>query len=39
MYEYEELFEWLGNYNPDYFNISEVNKLLQKRNYGCITLN
>ncbi len=37
--EHEELFEWLGDYDPEYFNISDVNRLLLKRNYGCITLN
>jgi len=37
--EYEEMMEWLGEeFDPDYFNINEVNKLLKQKDFGCIWL-
>jgi len=37
--EYDELLEWLGEeYDPEEFNIEEVNDLLKKDNYGCLEL-
>lgn len=33
---YEELIEWLGDeFDPKYFNKTEVNKLLKKKDFGC----
>ena len=35
--EYEETMEWCGEeFDPEYFNIQEINELLSQRNYGCI---
>jgi len=37
--EYEKMMEWLGEeFDPDYFNINEVNKLLKQKDFGCIWL-
>lgn len=37
--EYEELMEWLGGeFDPEEFDIDYINKKLQKKNFGCITL-
>ncbi|MEW6087250.1 MAG: plasmid pRiA4b ORF-3 family protein [bacterium] len=37
--EYEEMMEWLGDeFDPEYFNLDEINKLLKRRDYGCIEL-
>ncbi|HPL16363.1 MAG TPA: plasmid pRiA4b ORF-3 family protein [Spirochaetota bacterium] len=37
--EYSEMMEWLGgDYNPEEFNIDEVNELLHEKDYGCIEL-
>lgn len=34
--EYYETKEWVGEYfNPEEFNIDEINQLLSKKNYGC----
>lgn len=34
--EYQSYMEWIGeNFDPEYFNIDEVNGLLKKKNYGC----
>jgi len=33
------MMEWLGEeFDPDYFNINEVNKLLKQKDFGCIWL-
>ncbi len=35
--EYESTIEWLGeDYDPEYFDIEEVNILLQEKDYGCV---
>jgi len=37
--EYDSYIEWLGGeFDPEYFNIDEVNKLLRKKGYGCMEL-
>ncbi len=37
--EYKEVKVWLGkNFHSEYFNISATNKLLKKKDYGCIWL-
>ncbi len=34
--EYENYMEWLGEeFDPEYFNKDEVNKLLRRKNFGC----
>jgi len=34
--DYEFIREWMGGeFDPEYFNITEVNELLQEENYGC----
>ena len=36
--EYEGVTEWLGDdFDPDYFDIEEINYMLKDKNYGCIT--
>ena len=36
--EYKSYKEWLGNdFDPEYFDIDEVNKLLKSKNYGCFS--
>jgi len=33
--EYENYIEWLGDeFDPEYFNIDEVNGLLRNKDYG-----
>lgn len=35
--EYESYIEWLGgNFDPGYFDKDEINKLLKKKDFGCI---
>ncbi len=35
--EFEEMMEWLGGeFDPDHFDLKEVNKLLKTPDYGCI---
>ncbi|MDD5343274.1 MAG: plasmid pRiA4b ORF-3 family protein [Smithella sp.] len=37
--EYDEMMEWLGDYfDPEKFNIDEVNEFLREKNFGCIEL-
>jgi len=37
--EYEDMIEWLGDdFDPEYFDLGEINKLLKKKDYGCITM-
>lgn len=37
--EYDSYIVWLGGkFNPAYFNIRKVNKLLRSKDYGCIEL-
>ncbi|MGD9994708.1 MAG: plasmid pRiA4b ORF-3 family protein [Salinivirgaceae bacterium] len=37
--EYESYFEWLGEkFDPDNFNKEAINKMLKKKNFGCIWL-
>lgn len=37
--EYDSMIEWLpDNYNPDEFDLNEINNLLKQKDYGCITL-
>ncbi len=37
--EYEDMMNWLpDNFDPEHFNINEINELLQKKDYGCITI-
>jgi hypothetical protein len=34
--EYKEITEWIGeDFDPDYFNLEEINALLKDENYGC----
>jgi len=34
--EYEEIMEWLGGeFDPDYFNLEEINEMLKEKNFGC----
>ncbi len=36
--EYKDLIEWLGDdFDPEYFDIEEVNEMLKEKNYGCLT--
>lgn len=36
--EYDEMIEWLGDdFDPDYFDIDEINDMLKDKDYGCIT--
>ncbi len=36
--EYNEMIEWLGaGFDPEFFDIEEINDLLKERDYGCIT--
>ena len=35
--EYKEMIEWLGDdFDPEYFDIEEINDMLKDRDYGCI---
>jgi hypothetical protein len=37
--EYESFIVWLGgSFNPEYFNLNKVNKLLKSKDYGCVEL-
>ena len=37
--EYESYLEWLGgNFNPEYFDKDEINKMLKEKDFGCIWL-
>lgn len=37
--EYESYIEWLGGkFDPEYFNLTKVNRKLSIKNYGCIEL-
>ena len=37
--EYNEMIEWLGEgFDPDYFDIEEINEMLKEEDYGCIWL-
>jgi len=37
--EYDTMMEWLGgDFDPEKFDIKEINKLLRKKDYGCITI-
>ena len=37
--DYKEIIEWIGyDYHPEIFNINKINKLLKKKDYGCIVL-
>ncbi len=37
--EYKDFVEWLGGeFDPEYFDKSEVNKMLKKKDFGCIWL-
>lgn len=36
--EYEEMIEWLGGkFDPNSFDIEEINEMLKEKDYGCIT--
>jgi hypothetical protein len=33
------MMEWLGEkFDPDYFNLDEINQNLKKKDYGCLWL-
>jgi hypothetical protein len=37
--DYDSIREWIGeNFDPDYFNITEVNESLQEENFGCFEI-
>lgn len=37
--EHQEMIDWLGGkFDPEYFNITAINKLLKKKDFGCIWL-
>src|SRR5208337_4543131 len=37
--EYEDMIDWLGGeYDPEEFNIDEINEMLKEKDYGCIEL-
>ncbi|MBI4646520.1 MAG: plasmid pRiA4b ORF-3 family protein [Bacteroidia bacterium] len=37
--DYKEMTEWLGEkFDPEYFNLTATNKLLKKKDFGCIWL-
>ena len=37
--EYESYIVWLGGkFDPEYFNLKKVNKMLRSKDYGCIEL-
>lgn len=37
--EYREMRQWIGKkFDPEYFDMEAVNKLLRRKNYGCISL-
>jgi hypothetical protein len=36
--DYNDTIEWLGeNFEPEYFNVDEVNEFLGEKNYGCLS--
>jgi len=36
--EYEDLMDWLGGeFDPEFFDIEDVNELLKEKDYGCFT--
>ena len=38
-FEYDEMMQWLGGkFDPGSFNIDETNKMLRKKDFGCIWL-
>jgi len=38
-YDYEEMMTWLGGeFDPEYFNLNEVNEQLKQKDFGCIWL-
>jgi hypothetical protein len=36
--KYKELLEWVGNYDPEYFNIEQINEFLKEKDYGCFSM-
>jgi hypothetical protein len=37
--DYDSVMAWIGkNFNPDYFNIDEINEFLQEEDFGCIEM-
>jgi hypothetical protein len=37
--EYQSYIEWLGDdFDPEYFSADDINKMLQKKDFGCIWL-
>jgi hypothetical protein len=37
--EYESYIEWLGGkFDSEYFDKNEINKMLKKKDFGCIWL-
>jgi hypothetical protein len=37
--EYESYIEWLGGeFDPEYFNMDEINAMLNMKDFGCIWL-
>ncbi|MDO9153046.1 MAG: plasmid pRiA4b ORF-3 family protein [Paludibacter sp.] len=37
--EYKEMIDWLGeDFDPNYFDLDEINEMLQEENYGCLWL-
>ena len=37
--EYEGMIEWLEDgFDPEYFNLNEINKLLKQEDFGCIEI-
>ena len=38
--KYEEILEWLepNGFDPEYFNLNEINFLLQEKDYGCSSI-
>ena len=38
--EYEQLSDWLGGkFDPEHFNLNQVNKLLKRKDFGCVEIN
>jgi len=36
--EYEDLMDWLGGeFDPEFFDVEDVNELLKEKDYGCFT--
>jgi hypothetical protein len=37
--DHEDMIEWIGDdFDSEYFDIEEINEMLKKKNYGCITI-